>query len=145
MTVRVSAAAYSWHYTVHETGSRAPMARTNRSHAPTVCCPPQSRGTGRGIGITAGDYETLSQHLVRLIRPDRWIPVPHRSVIRRSLKEIHVLTHVVALWIAGTLFEVASGKTMDFSFHPINRSERRLTLAKPRVDHSAPAEWSFSF
>jgi len=39
-----------------------------------------------------GDYEILSQYLVRLIRPNRWT-IPDRSVIR-IFKEIHAVTYV---------------------------------------------------
>lgn len=85
MTVRVST-WYSWYYTVCETfGSQSAPGYTNRSHALAV-----SRGH---LNHTASDYEILSQHFVRLIRPDSWV-IPDRSVIQ-IFKEIHALTHLV--------------------------------------------------
>lgn len=39
------------------------------------------------------DYEILSQHLVRLIRPDWWI-IPDRSVTQ-IFKKINAMTHLI--------------------------------------------------
>lgn len=83
---------YSWYYTVHETGSRRvrPYESISRSHSYRLA--ERRRGEGDQNHWEVGDYEILSQHLVRLIRPDR-SAMPHRSVIQ-TFKEIHVLTHV---------------------------------------------------
>lgn len=82
---------YSWYYTVHIWNWESGVRRAIRIDLTL----PQLTG---GIRITVGDYEILSQHLVRLIRPDRWA-IPDRSVIR-IFKEIHALTHLEHFFVS---------------------------------------------